>query len=188
MSTPDLVHRHRVAVLLHELTRPASAAVIAQLPPRPGRQAAAEDVQLASGLELTVFWSTVARLESLGVVLREGRMMSRDDAALTATTSGLVADGPLAHTLEQHPRLSPFLRLGRVVREPIEPVLVEELVRVLAGLFEPGEELDETEVNARITPVHDDPAQVRRSLVDRGLLVRSPGSGRYRVPEGGRNS
>lgn len=188
MRTPDLVQRHRAALLLHELTRPSSAAVIAQLPPRPGQQAAAADLHLASGLEMTVFWSTVARLESLGVVVREGRMLSRDDAALSATTAALVADGPLADALERHPRLAPFLRLGRVVREPTEPVLVEELIQVLAGLFHPGEVLDETGVNARIAAVHDDPAQIRRGLVDRKLLIRAPGSTRYRVPDRSPNS
>ena len=180
MST--LLERHRAAQLLSELTRPTSALVVAHLPARPGSTISSAQLQQRTSLPGKEFWSTIGRLVESGVVRRtvDGLTLDRDqlDGAVTA----LVADSPLTAILPRHPRLEPFCRWGRVVRAPVEPELVDELYAALAALFEPGETLTESEVNARIISIHDDPAEVRRGLVDRNLLQRTPGSARYRRP------
>lgn len=173
---------HYAAQLVHELCRPASAGVIAQLPSRPGASVPADEARQQCGLSVKEFWTTVSRLESLGVIARttEGLSLARDQ--LHQVLHGWVSDSPLHAVVADHPRLAPFVDWGRVTRTPTEPALIEELYAALAELFHSGETLTEAEVNARIAAVHDDPADVRRALVDRRLLLRTPGSATYRCP------
>lgn len=119
---------------------------------------------------------------ALGVVTRtaDGLALARDH--LDQVVGSWVADSPLHAVVATHPRLAAFVQWGRITRMPIEPALVEELYTALAELFDSGETLAEVDVNARIAAVHDDPAEVRRALVDRGLLHRTPGTAVYRRP------
>jgi|GEM_PF-6969282 len=180
MST--LPERHRTAQLLSELTRPASALVVAHLPARPGATISSAQLQQRTSLPGKEFWVTVGRLVEVGVVRRTANGLALDRDQLDGAVTALVADSPLTAILPHHPRLESFCRWGRVVRAPVEPELVDELYAALAELFQPGETLTESEVNARIVSVHDDPAEVRRGLVDRGLLHRNPGTALYRRP------
>jgi hypothetical protein len=183
MSGPlSLVERHRAARLLHELSRPASAAVIAHLPLRPGTAVSADVARHRSALSIKQFWATVSRLEALGVLERstEGLSLARDQ--LNKVVDHWVADSPLYATIVRHPRIRPFVQWGRVTSMPTDSDLVDEMYVALAELFDSGERLVEAEVNARIANVHDDPAEVRRGLVDRGLLHRTPGTAVYRRP------
>lgn len=181
-TTPDLVQRHRAARLLHELSRPASAAVIANLPAGPGHTLDAEQVRTGSALSIKEFWTTVSRLESLGVLRRTAAELALDHDRRDQIVDSLVADSPLIDTSRRWPRLTAFVHCGRVTRMPTEPVLIDELYEELAELFKPGESMTESVVNARIAAVHDDPAEVRRGLVDRDLLRRQPGRAVYRRP------
>lgn len=176
----DLRRRHDAARLLNELSRPMSALLIAHLPARPGATCTAADLQQATSLSNKDFWPTMGRLAELGLVQQTTDGLSVDRATLDRVTSSLVSDSPLIAILERHPRLEPFCRWGRVVRNPVEPDLAEEMYVALGELFDTGEVLDESGVNARIFLVHDDPAEVRRGLVDRGMLHRDPGAAVYR--------
>lgn len=178
----NLRQRHQAARLLHELSRPTSAAVIAQLPVRPGVASSVAAVQHGSALSVREFWTTVGRLEAVGVVQRTAEGLALDRARLDRMINDWVADSPLDAVLGRHPRLRPFVDWGRVTRTPTEPSLLDELYAGLAELFPPGGTVSEGEVNARIAEVHDDPAEIRRGLVDRGWLRRAPGSGSYRRP------
>ena len=183
MITSWNVHTgHQAAQLVHELCRPASAGIVTQLPSRPGASVPADDARRASGLSIKEFWTTVSRLESLGILIRtqDGLSLARDQ--LHRILHDWVADSPLHALVADHPRLAPFVDWGRVTRTPTEPALIEELYAALAELFHPGESLTEAEVNARIALVHDDPADVRRALVDRRFLLRTAGSSTYRCP------
>lgn len=181
MIDPDeLIERHRSARLLSEVCRPQSAAVLAQLPARPGVGIAAAEIQRSSGLSPTTFWATVSRLEGVGVLRRESGQVQLDRETIEERLRRWVAGSPLPGIVDQHPRIRPFVAWGRVIRMPTEPDLIDELYAALAQLFAPGEELIESDVNARILAVHDDPAEIRRGLVDRGLLARSPGTAHYR--------
>lgn len=181
-TPPDLVQRHQAARLLHELCRPASAAVIANLPAGPGQRLDTEKVRTGSALSIKEFWTTVSRLEALGVLRRTPGQLGLDHDHRDLVVDRLVADSPLADTSQRRPQLTAFVRCGRVTGMPTEPVLIDELYNELADLFSTGESMTESVVNARIAAVHDDPAEVRRGLVDRGLLRRQPGSAVYRRP------
>ncbi|MGJ6981358.1 DUF2087 domain-containing protein [Aestuariimicrobium soli] len=180
--------RHRAAIVIHELTRPTGAAVIAALPARPGGTAPADEVRARTGMATATFWTTVGRLVDVGVVARTGDQLALDRDSLATLTSGLVEQGRWRAIGVDHPRLAAFVRFGRVTRMPTDPALAAELYAALAGLFDPGETLTEDEVNARIDEVHDDPAAIRRELVDRGWLERAPGSSTYRSASAGRFS
>lgn len=182
MCDLSLPQRHHAARSLHELSRPAGAAVVAQLPARPGATASTEVVRRRSGLSIKEFWTTVGRLESLGLVRRSSDGLMLDHDRLGRIVDGWIADSPLNSIMVGHPRLKSFVQWGRVTRMPTEPALIDELYEALGFLFDSGETLIETEVNTRIGAVHDDPAEVRRALVDRGLLCRDAGSAIYLRP------
>lgn len=179
---PGLSVRHHAARLLHELTRPDTAAVIAQLPARPGAVTDDQTVHQRSALSIKDFWTTVARLESVGLLDRRPDGLSFPRARFDELVDQLVADSPLHAILRRHPSLRPFVDRGRVTRMPSDPARLDAVYAALAEIFAPGETLPEAEVNSRIARVHDDPAEVRRALVDRGLLSRRPGSAVYRRP------
>lgn len=183
----DFVVRHLASGVIAELTRPATAAVVAELPGRPGQSIDAGTVRQRTGLGPREFWTTVARLVDIRVVHHDsgaddhdGGRLSLARGAVHALVDQLVADSPLVPILAERPELRAFVERGRVVRMPSEPRLLEQLYRALAEIVEAGTELTEDEVNRAIVVVHDDPAQIRRGLVDRQLLDRSPGTLSYR--------
>lgn len=189
-STPEpptgeilgLPERHHAVRLLRELCRPASAAVIAALPARADAGAAADTVRERTGLSVKEFWTAVGRLVDLGLIRRtDGRLaVARDE--LDRISDRWVRDSPLPAIVDRHPTMAPFVQSGRVTRMPTEPRLIDDLYAGLAELFEPGETLTEAQVGDRIGRVHDDPAEIRRGLVDRGRLIRRPGSPTYHRP------
>ncbi|GAB3917192.1 hypothetical protein GCM10011575_32350 [Microlunatus endophyticus] len=105
-----------------------------------------------------------------------------DHDLLDRVVDGWTADSPLNPIMVDHPRLRSFVQWGRITRMPTERALIDELYAMLGQLFSTGETMIESEVNARLATVHDDPAEARRALVDRGLLARAPGSGIYVRP------
>jgi hypothetical protein len=105
-----------------------------------------------------------------------------DHDRLDRIVDSWTADSPLNPMMIDHPRLRSFVQWGRITRLPTEPELIEELYELLGRLFDPGETMIESEVNARLAAVHDDPAEARRALVDRGLLRRAAGSAIYICP------
>lgn len=156
--------------------------MIAALPARPGTTAPLDAVRDGSGLPIKDFWITIGRLTSVGLLRRDAVGLMLDHDQLDRIVNGWVADSPLIPIMVRHPRLMAFVQWGRVTRMPTEPKMIDELYEALGDLFRSGETLAEADVNSRIAGVHDDPAEVRRALVDRGLLLRRPGSGTYRKP------
>lgn len=73
-----------------------------------------------------------------------------------------------------------FNKRGDLVSMPVkEPLRVQLLTWIASTL--PDGNLQETEINAALRPLHDDVAMLRRYLVDYGLVER-PEAGVYRVP------
>lgn len=66
-----------------------------------------------------------------------------------------------------------FLRDGRLVSVPARRRARVVILLELLGLFEPGRDYPEREVNEILRPVHEDVAYLRRELVDYGFLTRS---------------
>lgn len=72
-----------------------------------------------------------------------------------------------------------FNKQGDLVSMPVKEPLRVQLLTWIASTLPEGE-LQESEINASLRPVHDDVAMLRRYLVDYGLVDR-PQPGVYRV-------
>lgn len=82
---------------------------------------------------------------------------------------------PDLFTAEEHAVLDRFVVDGRLAVVPSKDAKWHLVLELLAQEFEPGERYAETEVNARLRGFHDDVANLRRRLVDAGLLARGEG-------------
>ena len=73
-----------------------------------------------------------------------------------------------------------FLSQGRLVTLP-RRASDKDLVRryLVARVLPVGAEMDERELTGRLAELADDPAGVRRGLIDAGVLGRSPDGARY---------
>ena len=59
-----------------------------------------------------------------------------------------------------------------------------ELLRWVASqTVHPGEILTEVDLNLRLRQFHEDPAMLRRYMIEQGLLRRDPSGKDYRLPE-----
>ncbi len=72
---------------------------------------------------------------------------------------------------------------GKIIRLPRKRVARRTVLQFLAGKFSPDTDYTEAHVNATMTTWHtfDDPALLRRELVDAGLLKRTPDGKTYWV-------
>ena len=74
-------------------------------------------------------------------------------------------------------------RDGRIAVYPRKDAVRQALLRwALGQILAPEEALTEPELNQRMTAVTDDPATLRRYLVERDLLRREPDGSRYVRP------
>jgi hypothetical protein len=72
-----------------------------------------------------------------------------------------------------------FTSEGRLREMPGQAGKRAVALRLVARMFEPGQRYTEKEVNAMLLRVHDDPASLRRYLVDGRLLDRAPDGSAY---------
>lgn len=73
-----------------------------------------------------------------------------------------------------------FLVRGRLVTTPRRTRDRDDLLEHVAAVtVEPGEELDEAALTARLGAVADDPVRLRRDLVEAGLVGRRADGSRY---------
>jgi len=183
----DDVERFRLAArsaqMLAALAHPDVAAVLAVLPRRPGTPAVLDELRPQTGLALRAFGDAIGRGLDAGVLTAPTPdRIAIDAAAVRATVDGLVAQSPVGAEAADHD-LGPFLPWGRLQGIPSDPELAERLGRRVLPLFEAGRAYSEPAVNGVLLQVTDDYAGLRRSLVDRGLLVRTPDGSQYRVSD-----
>jgi hypothetical protein len=181
----DEVERLRLAArsaqMLATLAHPDVAAVLAALPRRPGTPAHLDELRPQTGLSLRPFGDAIGRGLDAGVLTAPGPgQIALDADAVRAAIDGLVAQSPLAAALAD-PDLAPFIPWGRLQDYPSELEPLDRLCRHLLPLFEAGREYSEPGVNGLLLQVTDDYAGLRRALVDRGVLTRTPDGGSYRV-------
>ena len=91
--------------------------------------------------------------------------------------------------LSQQPKRQPktgvdrFLRLGRIDRYPANAADRRELLAWIVGdAIQPGEDLNERQVNERLLSYTHDVVLLRRYLVDFGLLERTASGSSYSRP------
>ena len=135
--------------------------------------------------------ATVAGLTDQRASKALGKLV--DAGIVTATPSGLVVDGTViaraARSALQRPPsnehaaeppdtrkvLDAFVRDGRITSMPISHAKRRVVLDFLARGFEPGRRYAESEVNAVLDGHAEDPAALRRYLVDETFLDRTDG-------------
>lgn len=103
-----------------------------------------------------------------------------DSTAIESVVTGLVALAPLGALVAERPELRRYARFGRLSEIPDDPDQRAALYAVVVELVPPGADLTEGEVNQRLLLASDDPATLRRDLVESGLLDRTPDGASYR--------
>ena len=173
----------RSAQMLAALAHPDVAAVLAALPRRPGTPALLDELRPQTGLALRSFGDAIGRGLDAGVLTAPTPdRIAFDAATVRATVDALVAQSPVGAEAADHD-LRPFLPWGRLQGIPSDPELADRLARRVLPLFESGRDYAEPAVNGVLLMVTDDYAGLRRALVDRGFLLRTPDGGRYRVAD-----
>lgn len=136
-----------------------------------------EDVVARSGLPAPVVGKALRRLESAGLVSTvDGGLELREELFKQVAR----AERPEPEDLglvdpADEATLRAFLRDGRLTRYPVAPAKEAIVLRHIVATFEPGVRYPEREVNALLSAFHADFAQLRRRLVDHGLLTRESG-------------
>jgi hypothetical protein len=102
------------------------------------------------------------------------KVLSRAARAASTPRARPVIEGA---TAEQEAVVRNFLDgEGRIRALPAREAKRRLVLEWVAGRFEPGRSYSEKEVNGLLLGVHDDPASMRRYLVDDGLLARDAGT------------
>ena len=134
-----------------------------------------------SGLSVRAVQSVLPRLVSVGLIeQRDGLRVGRDvlnEAALERPPRQRELPGA---TPEQAAVLRNFVENGRLRSIPARAAQRRTVLEYLAGLFEPGVDYVEPQVNERLRAFHEDHVTLRRYLVDAGLLERDHGVYRRR--------
>jgi hypothetical protein len=72
-------------------------------------------------------------------------------------------------------QLRAFVRAKKITAMPSKRARRLQLLDCVAQAFEPGVRYPEAEVNYALLELYDDPAELRRFLVDEGFLSRESG-------------
>ncbi len=136
-----------------------------------------EQVVAQTGLPAPVVGKALRRLESAGLVRTvKGALEVHEELFKQAARSERPEPEDLGLVDPAHEStLRAFFRAGRLTRFPVAQTKVAIVLRHIVTAFEPGVRYPEREVNALLSAFHADHAQLRRLLVDNGLLTRESG-------------
>jgi hypothetical protein len=178
----SLPARSEAAKLLQLLLNPNVCRLLSCLPAKPGECFSLEAIAEAYG-DRGQAALMLAKCESAKIVRRgpDGYTLNREWVNELSAT--LVADSPLEHAVTKHRALRPFVVAGRLASYPAKAPVLAELYAAIAETLGAGSVWQEAALNAELAQIVDDPAGIRRALVDHGLLVREAGSSVYSVPE-----
>lgn len=170
--------RYRAARFVQAWSQGPLRRLLAALPDRPGTSIGWSELVDASGLTPREAAPAAARAHELGLVHRDGDRWSVATDRLAALAEALVADSPAVAMVAAHPALAAFVTAGRLTGWPTRPGLEDECWTAIAEQL-PRSDWTESELNSWLATFADDPAALRRGLVERGHLHRSAGSDRY---------
>jgi predicted transcriptional regulator len=74
-------------------------------------------------------------------------------------------------------------RQGRIKSLPSQDKKMQAILRHVVKVFQPGERYTEKQVNELLSAYHEDTAQLRRSLIDSGMMQRASNGREYWVAE-----
>jgi DNA-binding transcriptional ArsR family regulator len=172
----------RAAELLSQLSHPVRLAIVADLARRSasgGRPLLIAEIAAAVDVPIRDAADAVSRLYALGLLERVGHAYTTRLATLRDAAGDLDAENPVNALLAEAPRLRGVFTHGRLVALPDLDVHGRDLAQLLGRLIRFDGEVDEAEVNRRLALVSDDVAQLRRLMVDEGVLVRDRAGSRY---------
>jgi hypothetical protein len=126
------------------------------------------------GWTLAAVAKTVAKLEDLGLVIRDGEKLSPDLKLLHEAAEQLDNADPIVKALNDFATLAPYFAHGMLTGFPASPRGLTDLARFLSTLLEDGTSYSEAEVNNILGAVHPDFAALRRLIVDLDFVSRTP--------------
>ncbi len=190
MST---IARARAADLLSQLSHPLRLSIVGELTRRAAagqRPLAIAEIAAAVDAPIRKVADAVSRLHGVGLLERIDQTYTARPAILREAADDLDAENPLNDLLADAPRLRGVFTHGRLVTLPDVSIHGHDLAMLLGRLIEFDGAVDEAEINRRLAVVSDDVAQLRRLMVDEGVLVRDRAGTTYEMatpaPAGGR--
>lgn len=125
---------------------------------------------------------------SLGPLLAGGLVVKGVNGHLHAevgpirdAASAALALTPIGRVLGEYPRLAGCIANGTIVQIPADLRLKRELAAMVLRVIDLAEPIPEARLNELLQPLGGDPANLRRLLIDEGLLTRDPHAGVYSV-------
>ena len=122
----------------------------------------------------------LAHLVGAGMIRQGGSGLEVDLGAFSRAARAVATPRKRADLSDASPEQAAVLRNfvdgdGRITALPARESKRRVVLEYVAERFEPGREYGEREVNGLLLSIHDDPASLRRYLVDEGLLERTAG-------------
>jgi len=176
--------RARAAELLSQLSHPLRLSILGELTRRAAagqRPLAVAEIAAALDAPIRKVADAVSRLHSISLLERVDQGYTARPATLREAADELDAENPLTELLADTPRLRGVFTHGRLVTLPDLSIHGHDLAMLLGRLIDFDGAVDEAEINRRIAIVSDDVAQLRRLMVDEGVLVRDRAGTTYEM-------
>lgn len=176
--------RARAAELLSQLSHPLRLSVVGELTRRAAdgqRSLAVAEIAAALDAPIRKVADAVSRLHSAGLLERIDQTYAVRLATLREAADDLDAENPLTDLLADAPRLRGVFTHGRLVTLPDLSIHGHDLAMLLGRLIDFDGTVEEAEINRRLAIVSDDVAQLRRLMVDEGVLVRDRAGTTYEM-------
>ena len=171
----------RAAEILAQLAAPPRLAAFAELVRRGKEGATLAELAYALDVPVQQAGEACARLTGAGLATGTGNGIYRADlGAVRAAVAAVDRMQPITPLLGEYPHLRGFFAHGRLTALP--PTMSDRYQQI-GELFARFLALDglygEDEINRRLSAVTDDPASVRRMLVETGWLERDSAGSTY---------
>ena len=176
--------RARAAELLSQLSHPLRLSIVGELTRRAAdgqRPLAIAEIAAALDAPIRKVADAVSRLHGIGLLERIDQTYAVRLATLREAADDLDAENPLTDLLADAPRLRGVFTHGRLVTLPDLSIHGRDLATLLGRLIDFEGVVDEAEINRRLAIVSDDVAQLRRLMVDEGVLVRDRAGTTYEM-------
>ena len=135
-----------------------------------------DEIAQRSGLDETDVQAALPRLVGSGLVSQDGGLHIPAEALQEAARRRPErVRGATDATPDEQRILRNFVVDGRLVRLPARSAQKRVVLGYVARRFDDDRSYEEREVNEVLRGFHDDPASLRRYLVDEGLLERESG-------------
>jgi DNA-binding transcriptional ArsR family regulator len=153
-----------------------------------------QSVAAATGISVRAAGKALTRLETAGLIRREGSDYAIDYEYLVEVAREAVATRPAEEDVDPGSAsavvLRRFFKGGRLTAIPVARQKRLAVLDFLAGQFEPGKVYPERDVNTILGQYNEDTAALRRYMVDEGFFERREGfywraGGTFEVDPGG---